>query len=141
MSVSEKFAKLKDQVDQAEDNVKAAAAQNKADLEAKVNDARKSADDRAAVLRAKTQETSDDAKAHWSEVQSDWDRHIQRIRQHIDEKKAEHDVKAAERDADWAEADALDAIDFASAAIQEAWDAVLDAALARMEADALVGNT
>ena len=43
----------------------------------------------------------------------------------------------AEHDAEWAEADAIDAVNFASAAIEEAEYAVLDAVLARRRADVM----
>jgi hypothetical protein len=62
---------------------------------------------------------------------------LMRIRDRIDERKAEHDANKAGRRAEAAEADALIAIDFAAAALSEAEYAVLDAALARMEADEL----
>jgi hypothetical protein len=44
----------------------------------------------------------------------------------------------AEKESEWAEQYALDAIGIALAAIEEAEYAVLDAVLARLEADALV---
>lgn len=43
----------------------------------------------------------------------------------------------AEEDAQWAEADAVDAVEFASVAIEEAQYAVLDAVLARRDADVM----
>jgi hypothetical protein len=43
----------------------------------------------------------------------------------------------AENDAEWAEADAVDAVEFASSAIEEAQYAVLDAVRARKNADVL----
>ena len=58
----------------------------------------------------------------------------------MDAKKDKVDSKFAEIDAEWAEADAIDAIDgvnFASAAIEEAQYAVLDAVLARRKADVM----
>jgi hypothetical protein len=91
-------------------------------------------------LRAKAQDTSDKAEAHWNEVQSSWDQHVQRIRTRIQEKKTELDIEDAKRGADWAEADALDAIDFAEAAVVEAEYAVLDAAVARTNADDLAAS-
>ena len=92
-------------------------------------------DERAAVLRAKSEEVSDSAERQWREVQSDWDAHVKRIRERMDAKKDELDAKVAEHDAEWAEADAIDAVAFASAAIEEAQYAVLDAVLARRKAD------
>ena len=49
-----------------------------------VDEARTKADARATQLSTKAQETADQAEAHWRQVQSDWDRHIKRIRERID---------------------------------------------------------
>jgi len=141
MTASDNFAKLKDQVEDAERRVSKAGSQDKAELQARVNEARKNADDLAADLQARTQQASDQAGDHWQEVRSDWDQHIKRVRERIDAKKAAHDVDVAERDAEWAEADALDAIDFASSAVEEAEYAVLDAMLARKDADVLAASS
>ena len=137
MSLPDDFAKLRDKVDTADQSIRAAAARDEAELKAMVDDARKKADERAAVLRTKSEEVSDSAERQWHEVQSDWDAHIKRIRERMDAKKDELDAKVAEHDADWAEADAIDAIDFASAAIEEAQYAVLGAVFARRRADVL----
>ena len=137
MTLSDSFRKLADQIDAAETNVKAAQVQDKADLKASVDAARKGADKQSAELRAKAEQASQRATSGWQEVQDDWDAHVQRLRQRIDDKKAEFDRKEADREADDAESDAQDAIDFAAAAIEEAEYAVLDATLARMDADAL----
>jgi hypothetical protein len=141
MAASESFAKLAEQAEEAERNVKAAATQNKAELKARVDAARKSADDHAAELRAKTQDAGDQAERHWHEVQTSWDAHIQRIRRRMDERKAEHDASVAEHDAKWAEDDALDAIDFAASAIKEAEYSVLNAAMLRVDADAMAASS
>jgi hypothetical protein len=59
MSVSESFAKLKEQLDEAERTVRAAVEQDEADVKAKVDEARANADSRAAELRTKTQDGPD----------------------------------------------------------------------------------
>jgi hypothetical protein len=141
VTASDSFTKLKQQVEKAERDIIAAASQNEAELQAKLDETRKSADDHAAELRAKTQAATDQAESRWREVQSDWDRHIQRMHERMDAKKAVHDAKVAEEDAEWAEADALDAIDFASSAAQEAEYAVLNAMRARKDADALAASS
>jgi hypothetical protein len=141
MAASDNFAKLKDQVENAERRVNQAGSQDKTELQAKVNEARKNADDLAADLQTRTRQASDQAGDHWQEVRSDWDQHIQRVRERIDAKKAAHNVDVAEQDAEWAEADALDAIDFASSAVEEAEYAVLDAMLARKDADVLAASS
>src|ERR1700722_1259374 len=138
MAASDRFTKLGEQLDQAQSNVEAGAAEDRAKLKARVDAARNSADDRAAQMRAKAQKTSEQADGQWHEIQSNWDAHIQRVRQRIEDRKAERDVKHAEREADRAEADALDAVDFAAAAIEEPEHAVLPAARARADANALV---
>jgi DNA repair exonuclease SbcCD ATPase subunit len=131
MSVTDNFAKLKEQVEKADRTVKAAAEQNQAEIQAKVNEARRDADERAAELRAKGDEAGKEGESHWREMQADLGRHIERVRQRMDAKGAEVDAKEAGRDADWAEADAEDAIAFAMSAIVEAEYATLDAMLAR----------
>ena len=52
MPVSENFTKLKSQVEAADESIKAAASQDKAAVEAKVDEARKRAEGRAAEMRA-----------------------------------------------------------------------------------------
>jgi len=140
-SATQKFSKLKDQMDQAAKTVASAASEDERAVQAKLDDARKDADDRAAELRARAQDASDDAADHWHKIRSDWDQHVKRIRERIDAKQAEHDADLAERDAEWAEADAEDAVQFAQAAIEEAEYAVLDAVLARKDADVLAAAT
>ena len=137
MSLPDDFTKLREKVNKADESIRAAAATDEAELKAMVDDARKRADERAAVLRVKSEEVSDSAERQWHEVQRDWNAHVKRIRDRIDAKKDELDAKVAEHDAEWAEADALDAVDFASAAIEEAQYAVLDAVLARRKADVM----
>ena len=138
MSVSaDSFDKLSDKIDEAKRSIRAAASQSEAELKAKVDAARKNADDRAAELSAKTQATADKSEAHWQQIQSDWEKHRQAIRQHIDDAKAAEDLETTELRAEWAESDARDAVDFASNAIDEATYAMLDAILARKDMSVL----
>jgi hypothetical protein len=135
MPVSDEFAKLKGQVEEAERRIKEAAAEDHAEAETKVDEARQKADAYAAEQRDKPQEA--DRDDGWQQIRGDWDRHVQRTRERIDAKKAKVDASAAEDDAEWAEADAYDAIDFAASAILEAEYVVLDAVGTRKKADAL----
>ena len=129
------FAKLKGEVEEAERTI-IEAAQDQTDIDVKVNEARRSADARAAELRDKPQQ-ADRPDSHWEQVRSDWNQHIQSTRAHIDAKKAAIDANDAEDDATWTEIDAEDAINFAASAITEAEYALLDAVRARKRADAL----
>jgi DNA repair exonuclease SbcCD ATPase subunit len=142
MSVTDNFAKLKEQVDKADRTIKGAAEQNQAEIKAKVDVARRDADQRAAELRARTDEAAGrEGESHWREMQADLDRHIERVRQRMDAKKAAVDADMAASDADWAEADAEDAIAFALSAIVEAEYATLDAMLAREDAAKLAASS
>jgi small-conductance mechanosensitive channel len=138
MAASDRFMKLGEQIDQAQDNINAAAAQDEAELRVKLDAARNRADQQAAHLQANADKDSERAKGSWSKIQQDWGQHVQSMRARVDEQKTALDAKHAEHNAERAEADALDAVDFAAGAIEEAEYAVLDAALARMDADALV---
>jgi hypothetical protein len=135
MPVTEEFAKLKGQVEEADRTIKEAAAEDHAEAETKVDEARQKADAHAAEQRDKPQEA--DRDDGWQQIRSDWDRHVQRTRERIDAKKASVEASDAEHDAEWAEADAYDAIDFAASAILEAEYVVLDAVGTRKKADAL----
>src|SRR4051812_41056660 len=127
------FDKLSEKIEEAKRSIRAAASES----EAKIDEARKNADDPAAELSAKTQATADKSEAHWQQIQSDWEKHRQAVRQHIDDAKAAEDLEATELRAEWAEADARDAVDFASNAIYEATYAMLDAILARKDMSVL----
>ena len=70
-------------------------------------------------------------------MQKSWDAHVAELRDRVEGKKAERDVHVAQRRAENAEADAEFAVDFAYGAVVEAEYAVLDAVLARTEADEL----
>jgi hypothetical protein len=84
--------KLKEKVDSADREIRDAAAQGADELKAMVDEARQKADVRAAALKAKSEEAADDAKHQWNEMQSDWDKHVKRIRERIDANKAAHDA-------------------------------------------------
>jgi hypothetical protein len=141
MAVSDDFAKLKEQVEEADRSIKAAVAKEDAELKTMVDDARKKADDRAAQLHATTTDAAHEAERQWNQVQTDWDKHVKRIRERVDARKAEIDAGMAEDDAKWAEADAYDAVAFAESANEEAKYAVLDAVMARRRADAMAAAT
>ena len=86
-------------------------------------------------LREAAEANQGKGAAWWSGVQKSWDDDIASIRGDIESKKAELDVKAAQQKADDAEADAKFAVKYAYWAVEEAEYRVLDAALARKDAD------
>jgi len=66
-------------------------------------------------------------------VQSDWQAHVAKVRSDVAAAKADRDASRAERSED----DALAAVAFVLVAREEAEYRILDAALSRVEADAL----
>jgi len=140
VALSDALEQLAARARAVEQNARDLEAQGRADLEAKVAEARKAADEDADKLRARSQDLSDDAQRSWNDVQESWKEHVAHVRERISDKKAELDVDMAERRAKRAEDDALDAIDFAGAAVDEAEYATLDAVLARKEADELAAS-
>ena len=139
MTLSDQLTKLAARAKEAED--RAAAAQNKAraDLEADVKTARESAKAQADQLSKTVEDQKGKLSAWWARLQRSWDEHIAEVRRNIDERRASHNLEAAQREADGADEDAAFAVDYAYAAIEEAEYAVLDARLARMNADELTG--
>ena len=95
--------------------------------------AKNSADD----LKGAAADAQDEASHWWGEVQNNWKSHIDAVRANADEAKANLDAKVVLRRADRAEVDAAAAVAFANAAYEEAEYQVLNAALARMDADAV----
>jgi len=144
MAVSEQLTKLADELtklaaraQEAENRATAARGKAKADLEQDRDSARASAQAQAEKLHRKAEESRGNISAWWADVQKSWDAHAAELRDRVETKKAEHDVHVAQRRAENAEADAAFAIDFAYGAVVEAEYAVLDAVLARTEADEL----
>ena len=143
MTALERFSQLTDQVEQAERNIRSAVAEDHATLQARLDGARRDADERSNQLRARIAESAEGAARtddRWQELHRSWEQHVERVRQRVAEHKAGREANRAERDAQRAEADALDALVFAAAVIEESRYAVLCAALARLTADAAVGT-
>jgi hypothetical protein len=141
MALSDQLNELSIRAKQVEDRVTAARGKAKADLESDVKEARASAQAQADVLRETAEAGKGKLSAWWESVQRSWNEHLAAIRKNIEDRRAEHDLAAAEKVADRAEEDASFAIAFAYAALEEAEYAVLDATLARMDADDLAKST
>jgi DNA primase large subunit len=135
MALSDDLARLAARAKEVETRYAAVRGEARADLERNVATARDSAQEQAAKLRGAAEQSKAEISSGLSEVQRSWNDHIARIREDLEGKKAKHDVRMAQARADDAEAYASFAIDLAYSAVVEAEYAVLDAALARMDAD------
>jgi hypothetical protein len=140
MAASDDLTKLAARAKVAEDHVAAARDKAKAELAQDVSAAQADAQASAEGLRQLAQANDGMVSSWWDDTQRSWNRHMAAIRDDVHAKKAEHDLDRAERRADVAEGDAAFAMDFAYAAIEEAEYAVLDAGLARLEADELAAK-
>jgi uncharacterized coiled-coil protein SlyX len=139
MALSEQLFRLANRAKELESRAAAAQQKAKADLEKQVTEARESAQGQAEKLRKSADETKGGLSAWWANVGRSWNDHLDAVRKNVDEKKAAHDLNTAQKAADQADDDAAYAVDYAYAAVEEAEYAVLDAVLARKEADELAG--
>ena len=135
MALSDQLTELAARAKEAEDRAAAARDKSKDGLQADVETARASAQERAKKLRESADANKNKLSVWWYDLQRTWNEHVAKIRDDIEGKRAEHDVDRAERRAEHRADDAEFAVEFAYAAIEEAEYAVLDAELARMEAD------
>jgi hypothetical protein len=141
MAESEKrIDKLADRANEAAARVHASTSKTKEKLELQVSEARAAADKTTQELQAKAAASRDEASQRWSEIRQEWHDHIAKIQAKIDTEKQERRLDRAQLRAALAEDDALAAIDFGYLAIEDAEWAVLDAGLARAEADELAAT-
>jgi len=140
MGMSEQLSRLAERTKTLEEHAAAARQKARADLEHDVVEAKAASKANAEALRESVAATAADVSAWWTDVGRAWDTHITKMRQHIHEQSAKHDLKTAQRDAEDAAAYASYLIDYTYAAVQEAEYAVLDATLARKEADELAAQ-
>jgi hypothetical protein len=136
MASSDDLTKLAQRAKVAEDRVAAAKSQARSDVEREAARVRDAAQKKADQLQTQTATAAAGASQRWSDVQRTWSGHVARIREDVEGKKAEMDAKKVRHRADAAEDDAVVAVAYAEAALEEAEYAVLNATLARMDADA-----
>ena len=141
MALSDQLTKLAARAKEAEDHAAAAQDKAKADLEADVEVARGSAEAQHLALRESAAASKGKISEWWNDLEERWNKAVADIREKIDSRKGEIDLDKAEKNAENAEDDASFAIDYANAAIGEAEYEVLDAALARKEADELAAGS
>lgn len=135
MAASDELHKLTDKAKQAEQKAANARQQAKADLEKTVNSSRASMRADAAKLGKTAHASQEQVSTWWDEQRQAWNAHIDKMHQGMSEQNAKRKAEGKEFAAEQAEADAYFAIDFALSAIDTAEYSVLDAILARENAD------
>jgi hypothetical protein len=103
---SERFNQLSAHATEAQNEIKASAAKNRADLSKQVDRAREAADTRTAALKSYVSKEKEKASDHWSGVQDSWQNLTSKAHGRADDKHAEQDAKHAEHRAERAERDA-----------------------------------
>lgn len=140
MTLSDQLSRLTARTKELEDRATTAHQKAHADLEHDVAAARDESKANAEALRESVDADVAEVSAWWTDLGRSWDEHLAKMREHIDQKGAEHDLKAFQRAADDADAYASYVLDYTFAAVEEAEYAVLDATLARMDADELAAE-
>jgi hypothetical protein len=134
---SELLTKLAQKAKDAEESAAAARAKNRAALEARRGAIEASVDE----SKAKLERSAQDTDSKWSQMESALHKNFAdkraAIKSDIEAQKTSRDAKRAVRRADNAESDAVLAVGVALDAIETAEYEVIDAVLARAEADEL----
>jgi hypothetical protein len=136
-ALSEQLSDLSDRVKKTEDVVAAARQKNRQNLEHQRDRLRASIAERNANIEEHLAAAKGGAEASWSETRSSVQRWFTTIQAEADERRTERGIKKAERHAEIAEQDAADAIDLVLYVLEQAEYAVVDAVLARADADEL----
>ncbi|MFD3588230.1 hypothetical protein [Streptomyces sp. NPDC058683] len=134
--LSDQLSKLADRTKKVEDTAAAAKAKNRAQLETERTNLKASLD----AVGTKTDEAKARAEGRISDLHDSVAKHFADRRAASAEHKAERDLKRAEHRADDAEQDAADAIALVLYVLDQAEYAVVDAALARADADDLAAE-
>ncbi|MCU1657423.1 MAG: hypothetical protein JWO57_2079 [Pseudonocardiales bacterium] len=136
-ALSDQLTDLAARSKKTEDVVAAAREKNRARLESQRDKLKTSIADGNA--KAKERASSAEASTHewWNDTRSSVDARFATMRAEADERRTEKDIKKAEHHADQSEQDAADAIDWALYVLDQAEYAVIDAVMARADADDL----
>ncbi len=134
--LSAQLSELSVRVAKAEDVIAAAQDRDRQRLEAQRAELRTSVEQSKQRVVAAGEAT----ESWWTQTRGAADSWFADRRAKLAEHREEHDLKKAEHRADAAEADADDAVDFALYALDQAEYAIIDATLARADADALAGD-
>jgi DNA repair exonuclease SbcCD ATPase subunit len=134
--LSDQLTQLADRTKQVEDTATAAKAKNRAQLETTKTSLKASLD----AVGTKADEAKTRAQGWMGDVHDSVEKHFADRRAAGAEHKAERDLKRAERRADDAEQDAADAVALVLYALDQAEYAIVDAVLARADADDLAAD-
>jgi hypothetical protein len=135
--LSEQLTTLAQRAKTTEDTVDVARERNRSRLDARQQKVHASL--AAAADSAKRDATDARAKADsfWETTRKATDQRLDATRRHSEERRADHDVKKATHHGEVAVQDACDAVDLAPYVLDQADSAIIDAVIARADADDL----
>jgi hypothetical protein len=134
--LSQQLSDLSDRAKTTEETVAAARADDREKLESKRTSLTAAIADRKAKAKEAAESKKEKADGWWNDKRHDAHERMGNLRAKVDERHSEDEAKKAEHRADEAEQDAADALAWAFYAWDRAECAVIDAALARADADA-----
>lgn len=136
-TLSEQLSELSDRARKVEDTVGAARERDRTRLEAQQTALKTSVEAGKAKVGEDVTGAKAGMQARWDDVRSSVDQRFAEMRETAKERHNERDIRKAEHHADVAEQDAADAVDLALFVLDEAEYAVIDAVIARADADDL----
>lgn len=137
MTPSDQLTDLADRTRRLEDAAAAAAARNRAMLEQEREKLHAAMEKEAKDLQSSAKATETEARSWWAETTTHIEQRRAQLRAEIDQRRAERKLEKAKRNADDAEDYAAGLVSLAAYVIDAAEYAVVDAAIARGEADEL----
>jgi hypothetical protein len=135
--LSDQLEDLSQRVRKVEDAASATREKNQAKLERRRDELKSTIESTGKKLETAAAEAKENVRSGWADIKSRIDERLAGTRMKLEERKAERDLNKAERRAQAAEEDAADAIAFAMYVLDQAEYAVVNAALARADADDL----
>ena len=139
-ALSEQLTDLAARSKRTEDVVAAAQAKNRARLESQRDTLKASIADGDAKARERAAAAAANTQQWWSDTRSSVDARFATMRAKADERRTEKDIKKAEHHAEQAEQHAAETIDWGLYVLDQAEYAVIDAVIARADADDLALN-
>jgi hypothetical protein len=146
--MSEQLSELSERARKVDDVVSAAREKDRARLEAQREELKSSvetfkaeaAEDQAAARASMAEDVAEaraSIKARWDAVRSSVDQRFAEMRADAEERGKERDIRKAQRHADTAEQEAVDAVELALFVLDETEYAIVDAVIARQDAEEL----
>jgi len=140
MALSDQLTDLAARTKQLEDAAAAADAKNRAMLEQEREKLHSNMQKEAKDLQSTADRAGAEAHSWWADVTARMEQRRAELRAKVEERHAERKVEQAQRNADDAEDYASGLVSMAAYVIDAAEYAVVDATIARSEADALVAG-